>query len=73
MDIAFKDEVTVVILLGVSFTGAVNKHHRVDATGAGIFKESMGARNRGGIGLSYRPAGYIGWLYSFLGIDSWAP
>jgi hypothetical protein len=24
---------------------------------AGIFKESMGARNRGGIGLSYRPAG----------------
>ncbi len=23
---------------------------------AGIFKESMGARNRGGIGLSYRPA-----------------
>jgi hypothetical protein len=24
--------------------------------GAGIFKESMGARNRGGIGLSYRPA-----------------
>ncbi len=22
----------------------------------GIFKESMGARNRGGIGLSYRPA-----------------
>ncbi len=26
---------------------------------AGIFKESMGARNRGGIGLSYRPAGGI--------------
>ncbi len=25
-------------------------------TRAGIFKESMGARNRGGIGLSYRPA-----------------
>ncbi len=24
--------------------------------GAGIFKKSMGARNRGGIGLSYRPA-----------------
>jgi hypothetical protein len=23
---------------------------------AGIFKQSMGARNRGGIGLSYRPA-----------------
>jgi hypothetical protein len=23
---------------------------------AGIFKESMGARNRGRIGLSYRPA-----------------
>jgi hypothetical protein len=26
---------------------------------AGIFKHSMGARNRGGIGLSYRPA----WLH----------
>jgi hypothetical protein len=25
-------------------------------TRAGIFKKSMGARNRGGIGLSYRPA-----------------
>ncbi len=33
----------------------------------------MGARNRGGIGLSYRPPGYIGWRNSFLGIDSWAP
>ncbi len=28
---------------------------------AGIFKKSMGARNWGGIGLSYRPAGFIGW------------
>jgi hypothetical protein len=25
-------------------------------TGAGIFKQSMEARNQGGIGLSYRPA-----------------
>ncbi len=25
---------------------------------AGIFKKSMGARHRGGIGLSYRPAGF---------------
>jgi hypothetical protein len=35
----------------------------------------MGARNRVGIGLSYRPAmpGYIGWRNWFLGIDSWAP
>jgi hypothetical protein len=39
---------------------------------AGIFKESMGARNRGGIGLSYRPARlhrlveFIPW-YRFLG------
>jgi hypothetical protein len=41
---------------------------------AGIFKESMGARNRGGRGLSYRPARiYIGWRNSFLGIDSGAP
>jgi hypothetical protein len=28
---------------------------------AGIFKESKGARNRGGIGLSYRPA-TLHWL-----------
>ncbi len=42
---------------------------------AGIFKESiMGARYRGGRGLSYRPARlYIGWRNSFLGIDSGAP
>jgi hypothetical protein len=39
---------------------------------AGIFKESKGARNRGGIGLSYRPTSYIGWRNSVLGIDSWA-
>ncbi len=36
---------------------------------ARIFKQSIGARNRGGIGLSYRPAR----RNSFLGIDSWAP
>jgi hypothetical protein len=42
---------------------------------AGIFKQSMGARNRVGIGLSYRPAKlqYIGWRNWFLEIDSWAP
>ncbi len=41
---------------------------------AGIFKQSMGARNREGIVLSYRPArGYIGWQNWFLGIYSWAP
>ena len=28
---------------------------------AGIFQHSMGAKNRVGTGLSYRPAGYIGW------------
>jgi hypothetical protein len=28
----------------------------VNVLRAGIFKESMGARHRGGIGLSYRPA-----------------
>jgi hypothetical protein len=28
----------------------------LEAARAGIFKESMGARNQGGIGLSYRPA-----------------
>ncbi len=31
-------------------------HFPVDPIRAGIFKMSMGARNRGGIGLSYRPA-----------------
>ncbi len=36
---------------------------------AGIFKQSMGARNRVGIGLSYRPAR----LRRLEGIDSWAP
>ncbi len=41
---------------------------------AEIFKESMGARKRGGRRLSYRrPARYIGWRNSFLGIDSGAP
>jgi hypothetical protein len=28
----------------------------VERASAGIFKQSMGARNRVGIGLSYRPA-----------------
>jgi hypothetical protein len=40
---------------------------------AGIFKQSMGARNRGGMGLSYRPARLHRLAELFLGIDSWAP
>ncbi len=41
---------------------------------AGIYKQSIGARNRVGIGLSYQPAiGYTAWRNCFLGIDSWAP
>jgi hypothetical protein len=40
--------------------------------GAGIFKQSLGARNRVGIGLSYRPAmlhsGGIDTLESILGL-----
>jgi hypothetical protein len=42
---------------------------------AGIFKQSMGARNRVGIGLSYRPARIhtTAWRNWFLGIDSWTP
>jgi hypothetical protein len=40
---------------------------------AGIFKQSMGARHRVGIGLSYRPARLNRWRNSFLGINSWAP
>jgi hypothetical protein len=40
---------------------------------AGIFKKSIGARNRAGIGLCTSPPGYIGWQNSFLGVNSWAP
>ncbi len=40
-----------------------------DSISGGIFKQSIGARNWVGIGLSYRPAR----LNSFLGIDSWVP
>jgi hypothetical protein len=42
---------------------------------AGIFKQSMGARNRLGIGLSYQttPPGYTARRNRFLGIDSWPP
>ncbi len=44
-------------------------------TCAGIFKQSMGARNRVRIGLSYRLARLhsLAELVPFLGIDSWAP
>jgi len=42
------------------------------ATRAGIFKQSTGARNRVGIGYRTGPPGYVGWRYSFPGIDSWA-
>ncbi len=35
--------------------------------------EFMWARNQVGIGLSYRPAGYVSWRDRFLGIDSLAP
>jgi hypothetical protein len=42
---------------------------------AGILKQSMGARKRAGIGLSYPyPLGYIGWQNQLLAIIySWAP
>ncbi len=39
---------------------------------AGIFKQSMGVRNRVGIGLSYRSARLHRLAELFLGIDSWA-
>jgi hypothetical protein len=42
-------------------------------TRAGIFKKSMGARHRGGIGFSYRPARLHRLAESFLGINSGAP
>ncbi len=39
---------------------------------AGVFKQSMGARTRVGIGLSYRPARlHSQWRNWFFGIDSW--
>jgi hypothetical protein len=55
--------------------------HRTDKQGtfiddrncAGILEQSMWARNRVGIGLSYRPARLHSWRNPFLGIDSWAP
>jgi hypothetical protein len=34
---------------------------------AEILEQSMGAPSRVGIGLSYRPASYIGWRNRFLG------
>jgi hypothetical protein len=37
---------------------------------AGILEQSLGARNRVGIGLSYWRPGYIGWRDRLLGIDS---
>ncbi len=45
----------------------------VPAASAGIFEQSIWARNRVGIGLSYPPARlYISWWNRFLGIDSCA-
>ncbi len=40
---------------GSGFIGWRNRFHGTDSW-AGIFKKSMGARHRGGIGFSYRPA-----------------
>ncbi len=46
---------------------------RTHVSSAGIFKHSMGARNRVGIGLSYTGLpGYTAWRNSFLVINSWA-
>jgi hypothetical protein len=45
----------------------------VSAYRAGIFKQSMGAGNQVGIGLSYTgPPGCTAWRNWFNGIDSWA-
>jgi hypothetical protein len=41
-----------------------------DVSSAGIFKQTMGARNRLGIGCCTGPPDYIGWRNWFLGIDS---
>jgi hypothetical protein len=42
-------------------------------TCAGILEQSMGARNRVGIGLPYRPARLHRLAESFFGINAWAP
>jgi hypothetical protein len=58
-----KKEYFLTILMGLQ-----DQTHR-----AGIFKQSMGARNRVGIGLSYRPTRLHRLAKFILGIDSWAP
>ncbi len=76
-----KDDGAAILLLGVAFMykyrARIYKLIRIPgidsmesipcekSSSAGIFKQSMGARNRAGIGLSYR-----NW---FLGIDTGAP
>jgi hypothetical protein len=53
--VAYTDDIIVCVVVRY-----LHRHFkpktRVGKTGAGIFKQSMGARNRGGIGLSYWPA-----------------
>jgi hypothetical protein len=46
-----------------------SRRDRSKSPSAGILEQSLGARNRVGLGLSC----YIGWRNKFLGIDSSAP
>jgi hypothetical protein len=45
----------------------------VHVLSAGILEQSMGAKNRIGIGLSYRPARLHRLAESFFEIESWVP
>jgi hypothetical protein len=53
-----------------AFTSSSNVYPEISA---GIFKQYMGARNRVGIGLSYRPARLYSLTKLVLGTDSGAP
>jgi hypothetical protein len=55
------------------FSVHCRKEYRSTEYSAGIFKQSMGARNRLGIGLSYRPARLHRLAELILEIDSWVP
>jgi hypothetical protein len=52
--------------------GGVPTPSRARLISAGIFEQFMGARNRVGIGLSYRPPRLPFLRNWFLGINSWA-
>jgi hypothetical protein len=63
----------VTLLFFFFFIGEGIELKSTEINSAGIFKQSMGARNRVGIGLLYRSARlHTAWQNLFLGIESWA-